>query len=182
MDFGCAAYCPYAVHCLGALPEGIATDERLKLLMGKMLREIKAEFHYDSRKVARSVNFLELCLDLGKREGAKLGPVLLAAFLIALSPEDVELSDVSKQRQGLEKQLKRLNTDQQIVEDALDLFKDYISQERKDTGEQNVIRDALLMSKSEMAGNNDWNSLEKRLLTKSAKQLALDRAASNPKF
>ena len=27
MDFGCAAYCPYAEQCLGTLPEGLAAQK-----------------------------------------------------------------------------------------------------------------------------------------------------------
>ncbi|MCK7514565.1 MAG: hypothetical protein MZV70_68220 [Desulfobacterales bacterium] len=47
MDFGCAAYCPYAEQCLGTLPEGLAAQKE-NLLKDRVAVEMKRYFRTTS--------------------------------------------------------------------------------------------------------------------------------------
>jgi hypothetical protein len=53
MDFGCAAYCPFAEQCLGTLPEGLAVQKE-NLLKDRVAVEMKRTFRNDFKRIGRT--------------------------------------------------------------------------------------------------------------------------------
>ena len=170
MDFGCAAYCPYAEHCLGSLPEGVTGDSKLKVLKGKMFKEIKQKLP-DSKKVALSVRFLELCEELGKKEGVKLGPVLLCAFVLSIfdiltENKTTTISDKSL----LEKTFSNLGAEKEVIEEAFELLKLIEYGGKTERNEVKVILDAKKIAILESDSKSKQEILNE-LMTDSGKQI-----------
>ncbi len=179
MDFGCAAYCPYAEQCLGGLAD-VTGDGKLKILKGKMLKEIRQLYENKSKLVAQATTFLELCEDIGKKEGADLGTILLAGFVMLHLPLDPKV----EQLKGIEKQMREkltaIGADKTQTDDALNVIEEGLSghlEAGKTMDNFNVIKDALAISTFEARGKTDWQSLSERLLTDSGRQLAQNKAA-----
>ncbi len=170
MDFGCAAYCPYAEHCLGSLPEGVAGDSMLKVLKGKMFKEIKQKLS-DSKKVALSVRFLELCEEIGKKEGTKLGPILLSGFILSILdllseesyPEFLEKSLI-------EKTFSDVGAEKEAIKDAFDILRLIESKEETERNEVKVIQDAKKIATLEAASRLGEDVINE-LLTDSGRQI-----------
>ncbi|OQX11509.1 MAG: hypothetical protein BWK76_19005 [Desulfobulbaceae bacterium A2] len=85
LDFGCAAYCPFAAQCLGALPESMAAqrNELLRERLGAMVRE---HFGADGDARRRTEQAAELACEIGQGEKAVMAVVLAAALLFDLPP------------------------------------------------------------------------------------------------
>ncbi len=143
MDFGCAAYCPYAEHCLGSLPSDKVADGKLKALKAKMLRKIKDEINSDSKKMAFATRFLELCEELGKKEGVSLGPLLMASFLACLKTTSEKKFDPLTN-------LSELDAEEEAINDAIEIFKNFNDQEDNEkVAEAKVMIDSLKIAKLE---------------------------------
>jgi hypothetical protein len=80
MDFGCAAYCPYAEQCLGTLPEGLAAQKE-NLLKDRVAVEMKRYFKNDFRRIGRASRVARYAERIGKAEGGNLAVILSAAYL-----------------------------------------------------------------------------------------------------
>lgn len=80
MDFGCAAYCPYAEQCLGTLPEEFVGAQD-GLLKDKVAVEMKRYFKSDFRRIGHSSRVARYAETIGKTEGGNLAALLCAAYL-----------------------------------------------------------------------------------------------------
>ncbi len=80
MDFGCAAYCPYAEKCLGALPDDFA-GARDNLLKDKVAVEMKRFFQTDFKRIRQATATARFAENIGKAEGGHLAILLCAAYL-----------------------------------------------------------------------------------------------------
>lgn len=80
MDFGCAAYCPYAEQCLGALPDDFA-GARDNLLKDKVAVEMKRFFQTDFKRIRQATATARFAENIGKAEGGNLAILLCAAYL-----------------------------------------------------------------------------------------------------
>jgi len=182
MDFGCAAYCPYAEQCLGSLFGETAGDGKLNILKRKMLREIRNLLQNDGKKVAEATIFLELCEELGKKEGADLGLVLLAGFATLYLPAGIQSEDLLKRFQQVREKLLEIGAEEKTAEDALSLIDNGLSgrlQDEKDLKNYDVIKDASVISSFQAEAEDDGEKLSDKLLTDSAKQFVRNRAATN---
>jgi hypothetical protein len=83
MDFGCAAYCPYAEQCLGTLPEGLAAQKE-NLLKDRVAVEMKRAFRNDFKRIGRAGRVARYAERIGKAEKGNLAVILTAAYLIDL--------------------------------------------------------------------------------------------------
>ncbi|OQX12552.1 MAG: hypothetical protein BWK76_17490 [Desulfobulbaceae bacterium A2] len=88
LDFGCAAYCPFAAQCLGALPESMAA-QRDELLRERLQKLVGEHLGADSNARRRAEQAAALAEEIGKREGAATAVVLASALLHGLPPETV---------------------------------------------------------------------------------------------
>lgn len=80
MDFGCAAYCPYAEQCLGTLPEGLAAQKE-NLLKDRVAVEMKRYFRNDFKRIGRAGRVARYAERIGKAEKGNLAVILSAAYL-----------------------------------------------------------------------------------------------------
>jgi hypothetical protein len=80
MDFGCAAYCPYAEQCLGTLPEGLAVQKE-NLLKDRVAVEMKRYFRSDFKRIGRASRVARYAERIGKAEKGNLAVILSAAYL-----------------------------------------------------------------------------------------------------
>lgn len=80
MDFGCAAYCPFAEQCLGTLPEGAAV-QREALLKDRVAVEAKRRLGKDFRRIGRCGRVARHAERIAKAEAGKIAVILPAAYL-----------------------------------------------------------------------------------------------------
>jgi hypothetical protein len=90
MDFGCAAYCPYAEQCLGALPEEF-TGARDNLLKDKVAVEMKRFFQSDFKGIRKAISAAQFAENIGKAEGGNLAILLCAAYLHDTGPIEAQV-------------------------------------------------------------------------------------------
>ncbi len=184
MDFGCAAYCPYAEHCLGSLPEGVVADGKMKVLKAKMLRALKEKDFPEGRNIALASRFVELVEEIAKKESAPLGPTLLAAFGYCFldfcqngSHPGKETTDTITVR--LEEALKKADAESNAIKEASKILKHVIQR-----GEENyslaekVILDAWQLASADCSEHNSILD-EADFLTDAARQLYLARTAGS---
>jgi len=80
LDFGCAAYCPFAEQCIGTLPpEALAQQENL--FKDRVAVEVKRHFKTDFPRIGRTTRLARHAERIAKQEGASLPVVLVAAYL-----------------------------------------------------------------------------------------------------
>ncbi|MFO7707235.1 MAG: phosphohydrolase [Desulfobacterales bacterium] len=80
MDFGCAAYCPYAEQCLGTLPEGLAAQKE-ELLKDRVAVEMKRWLRTDFKRIGKAGRVARYAERIGKAERGNLAVILSAAYL-----------------------------------------------------------------------------------------------------
>ncbi|MCU0559632.1 MAG: phosphohydrolase [Desulfobacterales bacterium] len=80
MDFGCAAYCPYAEQCLGTLPEGLAAQKEA-LLKDRVAVEMKRWLKTDFTRIGRAGRVARYAERIGKAEQGNMAVILSAAYL-----------------------------------------------------------------------------------------------------
>jgi len=81
MDFGCAAYCPFAEQCLGTLPEGVAVQKE-NMLKDRVAVEMKRTFRNDFKRIGRAGRLARYAERIGKSEKGNLAVILSAAYLL----------------------------------------------------------------------------------------------------
>ncbi len=177
MDFGCAAYCPYAEHCLGSLPEGVVADGKVKVLKAKMLRVLKEKSTGRGQDLALISRFMELVEEIGKKESTPLGPVLMAAFgycLLGFGQSD-SLSKKGFQKIEIEKIFKGMEIESDVIDEALKTLEHFVMHGEKDYSlPEKVIGDAWKLASVDYS-ENDSDLNETRLLTDAARQLWLSQ-------
>ncbi|MFZ0134855.1 MAG: HD domain-containing protein [Desulfobacterales bacterium] len=80
MDFGCAAYCPYAEQCLGTLPEEVRSQKE-DLLKDRVAVEMKHAFKRDFKRIALTMRRARYAERIAGDARAALPVVLCAAYL-----------------------------------------------------------------------------------------------------
>lgn len=80
LDFGCAAYCPFAEQCIGNLPpEALAQQENL--LKDRVAVEMKKHFKTDFARIGRTTRMARQVERIAKEEGANPAVALVAAYM-----------------------------------------------------------------------------------------------------
>ncbi|MGD8252078.1 MAG: phosphohydrolase [Desulfobacterales bacterium] len=92
MDFGCAAYCPYAEQCLGDLPpELVAQQDRL--LKDRIAVEVKRFYGRDFSRIGRATRAARHAEILYKTEGGDLAVILSTVYLREVDDARMERDD-----------------------------------------------------------------------------------------
>ncbi|MGD8241766.1 MAG: HD domain-containing protein [Desulfobacterales bacterium] len=81
MDFGCAAYCPYAEQCIGDLPPEVAAQQE-NLLKDKVAIAVKQHYGRDFRSIGHASRVARYAEQIAREENAGLALVLTAAYLL----------------------------------------------------------------------------------------------------
>ncbi len=80
MDFGCAAYCPYAEQCIGDLPPELIAQKE-DLLKDRVAIEMKRYFKSDFKRIGHASRVARHAERIGKKEKGMLAVILTAAYL-----------------------------------------------------------------------------------------------------
>jgi hypothetical protein len=123
MDFGCAAYCPYAEQCLGTLPEGLAAQKE-NLLKDRVAVEMKRFYRSDFKRIGRAGRVARYAERIGKAEKGNLAVILSAAYLrdidrtaaVAAEPEAAEGSAAAREI------LVRLGAREELIAEVCDII------------------------------------------------------------
>jgi len=89
VDFGCAAYCPYADQCLGDLPPELLA-EREDLLKDRVAVEMKRYFGRDFKRIGHAANVARYAEQIAKDEEGNPAVVLCAAYLQDIGIHEAE--------------------------------------------------------------------------------------------
>ncbi len=81
MDFGCAAYCPYAEQCIGDLPPEVAAQQE-NLLKDKVAIAVKQHYGRDFKSIGHASRVARYAEQLARDEKVGLAVVLTAAYLL----------------------------------------------------------------------------------------------------
>jgi hypothetical protein len=130
MDFGCAAYCPYAEQCLGTLPEGLAAQKE-NLLKDRVAVEMKRYFRNDFKRIGRAGRVARYAERIGKAETGNLAVILAAAYLLDLDEPDAA-RDI----------LTRLGAREDLVAEVDDIITRHRSLQTGDSVDFRAVHDA----------------------------------------
>ena len=128
MDFGCAAYCPYAEQCVGELPQE-AKSFRANLLKDKVAVEMKRYFKTDFRRIGHALRVARYAEQIGKKEGGNLSVILSAAYLhdIGIHEAERKHNSIAARYQELEGPpiarhiLEMLKAPEALIEEVIDI-------------------------------------------------------------
>jgi DNA-directed RNA polymerase subunit RPC12/RpoP len=134
MDFGCAAYCPFAEQCLGTLPEE-ALAERENLLKDRVAVEIKRFFKADFARIGRTTRLARYAERIAKEEGGNLAVVLVTAYL---NETGQTAGDAAKAREILE----RLGAREKLVTAVCETIEAMAAANPRADGTLDILRDA----------------------------------------
>lgn len=136
MDFGCAAYCKYAEHCIGTLPPELIAQKN-DLLKDRVAIEMKKHFKRDFKKIGRATRVARHAEAIGKTEGADLSVVLTAAYLHQVDG-DATPADTAVARSILES----LGAKAPLVEEVSEILTRRRKAEAEDALEIRILHDA----------------------------------------
>jgi HD superfamily phosphohydrolase YqeK/ribosomal protein S27AE len=90
MDFGCAAYCPYAEQCLGALPPELAAAQG-ELFKDKVATALRKYFGSDNRRIHHAEAVAEQAEIIGKVEpGGDMQVIMACGYLHDIGIKEAE--------------------------------------------------------------------------------------------
>ncbi len=128
MDFGCAAYCPYAEQCLGTLPEELVAQKE-DLLKDRVAIEMKRYLKSDFKRIGHATRVARYAERIGKNERGNLAVILSAAYLHDIGIPEAELKHGSSAPEYQEKEgppiarsiLNKLKANENLVDEVCDI-------------------------------------------------------------
>ena len=162
MDFGCAAYCPFAEQCLGTLPEEFA-GARDNLLKDKVAVEVKRYYKTDFKRISRAMKIARYAENIGKSEGGNLAAILCASYLNNI---DIAVA---------EEILKNLSADETMIKEVSELLTHHENLEKASSIESKIVHDAVLLQEFQEQQPRETISTD-RFFTASAKDMAAELA------
>ena len=128
MDFGCAAYCPYAEQCLGTLPEELVSQKE-DLLKDRVAIEMKRYLKSDFKRIGHATRVARYAERIGKNERGNLAVILSAAYLHDIGIPEAERKYGSAAPEYQEKEgppiarsiLNKLRANEELVDEVCDI-------------------------------------------------------------
>ena len=156
MDFGCAAYCPFAEQCLGTLPEEFV-GQKDNLLKDRVAVEVKRYLKSDFRRIGRIMRCARHAEQLARDEGANLGITLCAAYLLEIGEVEAEErygspthdQIIAAGRQLATAILEKLAAKETLVSEVCSLLEAYHRQTGGDRLERRILADAAFLVRLE---------------------------------
>ena len=188
MDFGCAAYCPYAEQCLGTLPEGLAAQKE-NLLKDRVAVEMKRYFKNDFKRIGHASRVARHAERIGKAVQGNLAVILSAAYLHDIGGEEAGRQDGSAASEHPEMAsptvareiLEKLGAREELIADVCEIVARLHHPRPGDTLDVQVVRDADLLEaideqhKSDpLAAGKLTELVEGSFLTEAGRQAARD--------
>lgn len=186
MDFGCAAYCPYAEQCLGELsPELLA--QRKDLLKDRVAVEMKRYFAQDFKRIGHASKVARYAEQLGKEENGDMAVVLIAAYLHDIGIKEAERKYQSNEASYQEQEgppvaraiLEKLGAPGKLIAEVCDIIGHHHHPRAEETNNFKILYDADLLvnleerhKESPIAPEKIAGIVEKSFLTPAGKNLA----------
>jgi len=156
MDFGCAAYCPYAEQCIGDLPPEVVAQQE-GLLKDKVAVAVKQYYGRDFRRIGHASRVARYAEKIAKAENANLAVVLTAAYLLDVDregtgAEEVNHSDANDGGKGVPVAraiLDRLHARGELADAVCDLIAHRNENGNEGSLELRVVRDAAMLAELE---------------------------------
>ncbi len=186
MDFGCAAYCPYAEQCLGELPPELLA-QRNDLLKNRVAVEMKRYFAQDFKRIGHASKVARYAEQLGKEENGDMGVVLIAAFLHDIGIKEAERKFQSSAAPYQEQEgppvaqaiLCKLGAPEKLIAEVCDIIGHHHHPRAEETNNFKILYDADLIvnleerqKESPMPPEKIASIIEKSFLTCAGKNLA----------
>jgi DNA-directed RNA polymerase subunit RPC12/RpoP len=83
MDFGCAAYCPFAEQCLGSLPPELVAQKE-NLFKDRVAVEVKRHLRTDFKRIGHASRLARYVERIQQREKGNPASALIAAYLLPI--------------------------------------------------------------------------------------------------
>jgi hypothetical protein len=152
MDFGCAAYCPYAEQCLGTLPEGLAAQKE-NLLKDRVAVEMKRYFKNDFKRIGHASRVARHAERIGKAVQGNLAVILSAAYLHDIGDGEAGRPDGGTRSEPSEAEgpaavraiLEKLGARQELIAEVCEIVTRLRHPRPGDTINVQVLRDADLI-------------------------------------
>lgn len=154
MDFGCAAYCPFAEQCIGTLPEEFS-GAREALLKDKVAVEVKRMLGNDFRRIGHISRLARYAEKLATTEQCPLAVILCAAYLNLSSDSTAAPQPADLAREVLT----RLQADQAMIEQVCSLLSSQDDRPELQHGRQ-ILREATQLASLEPAIKEQSPELE----------------------
>lgn len=156
MDFGCAAYCPFADQCVGDLPPEIVAQRR-DLLKDRVAVEMKRYFKSDFKRIGHATRVARYAEKIGKDEGGNLAVILIAAYLHDIGIPEAERKYNSSAAKYQEQEgppvaksiMEKLNAPTEIVNEVCDIIGHHHHPGQEESLNFKVVYDADLITNLE---------------------------------
>ena len=156
LDFGCAAYCPFADQCVGNLPPEIIA-QRQDLLKDRVAIEMKRYFKTDFKRIGHAGRVARYAERIGKDEGADMAVILIAAYLhdIGIPESERKYNSSAAKYQEIEGPpvariiMEKLNAPEDLINEVCDIIAHHHHPRNEETLNFKVVYDADLITNLE---------------------------------
>ncbi len=151
MDFGCAAYCPYAEQCLGDLPPELVAQQE-HLLKDRIAVEVKRFYGRDFRRIGRATRAARYAEALYKTEGGNLAVILSAVYLKEVGDAQMERNVPDSRRVGAAvaaEILRKLKAGDGMIDEVTGLLTMDQPVDAEASLEARIVHDALALGEAE---------------------------------
>ncbi len=145
MDFGCAAYCPYAEQCLGTMPEGLVAQKE-ELLKDRVAVETKRRLKTDFKRIGRAGRVARYAERIGKAEKGNLAVILSAAYLRHLAPATGEVPAAEAPAAAARSVLEKLGAREELIAAVCDLVAGRMDTQADAPLSFRILADAVLLA------------------------------------
>ncbi|MCJ7641229.1 MAG: HD domain-containing protein [Desulfobacterales bacterium] len=188
LDFGCAAWCPYAEQCVGVVPEEVRARQQAEqkdLLRERISLEMKKYFGTHFKQVHHALKVARYAEKILRMEGGNPLVVIGAAYLHGVGFDETEKESETVPRQVDEKGglavakgiLDGLDVDKEAVEEICQIIVHQRQSKPEKTLNSQILYEAEGLANIEEGGNLKDREKAKRLIakvfkTKTGRQLA----------
>ena len=186
MDFGCAAYCPYAEQCIGDLPPELLAQKE-DLLKDRVAIEMKRYFNNDFKRIGHASRVARYAERIGKREKGNLAVILTAAYLHDIGIHEAEKKHGSTAAEFQEAEgpavarslLEKLGAKDELINAVCNIIGHHHHPRSGDTIDFKVVYDSDLLENTEEKKKNETLNadelegfIEKSFLTTAGRETA----------
>jgi len=156
IDFGCAAYCPYAEQCLGSLPAELLATKK-NLLKDRVAIEMKRYFNGDFKRIGHASRVARHSEEINRSEQGNPAVVMIAAYLhdIGIKEAERKYNSSLPRYQHAEgppvarEILTKLNAESALIEEVCDIIGHHHHPRAEETVNFKVLYDADLITNLE---------------------------------
>lgn len=149
MDFGCAAYCKFAEHCIGNMPPELLA-QRDELFKDRIAVEMKKYFGRDFKRIGHATQVARHAEAIGSKEGGDMAVIMAAAYLHDIGIVEAEKKHDSSAARFQESEgppvareiLERLGAAEPLIEEVCDIIGHHHHPGEMETLNFKVIYDA----------------------------------------